>query len=145
MSSTSRHLRLGIALAAAATLLVPGVAGATTADGDGAASEAQAVETTEGAEHRHHPRLRRLCNRVPRVEERANRILERIKGDETVRGSLAWLDLKAQEARDNDRPQLATVLENRRNTRAKAVEVIELRLVEVETIHQICIDQGFGE
>lgn len=143
MTNTSRHLRVGIAsLAAAATLLVPGVAGATTTDSGEAATT---VESTEGAEHRHRPRLRRLCNRVPRVEERANRVLDRINGDETVRGSLAWLDLKAQEARDNDRPQLATVLENRRNTRAKAVEVIELRLVEVETIKQICIDHGWEE
>lgn len=142
MSLSSRPLRLGLAsLAATAALLTPGIAGAATADD----ATAETATAEENAEHRHRPRLRRLCNRVPLVEERANRILDRINGDETVRGSLAWLDLKAQEAEDAGREQLATVLRNRRNTRAKAVEVIELRLVEIDTIHQICLDHGLGE
>ena len=37
------------------------------------------------------------------------------------------------------------MIENRRNTRAAAVEVIELRLVEVDNIITLCNDNGLGQ
>lgn len=132
-----RTVRYGIAsLVMAGVLLSPTVAGAEEAESD---------TQTERGEHIDHwakHRLDRMCHRVPRVERRTERMLERIHGDESVRGSLAWLDAKAAQARDNGYQDLASVVESRRNIRAAAVPYLEVRQVELANIHAICADHG---
>lgn len=88
------------------------------------------------------PRLERACKRIPTVEHRLDTFLERLDGDRSVRGSLAWLEDKQALAVESDREHLATVLENRLAVRTKARELLLLRQDEVATWRDLCVEHG---
>lgn len=114
------------ALVASLTLALPGVAGATTS------------QTGEELG----PRLERACLRIPNLEIWTTEVLDRLDGDETVKGSLAWVQTKIDEADEQGRVQLVTVLENRLEVRTASVEVLETRLDELAEARQLCADNG---
>jgi hypothetical protein len=59
-----------------------------------------------------------LCEkRLPKIERRTTRLLDRINGDETVRGSVAWLRARAATERDAGRETSAQLLEERADRR----------------------------
>ena len=110
-------------LVAAATMTIPSVAGAHNVDGV-------------------RPRLQRVCNRVPRIELRMDRVLRQLDGDETVRGSLAMLEDRQATAEEDGREDRATVLANRLAARTRGRKLIMDRQDEVATLRQMCIDHG---
>ncbi len=64
-----------------------------------------------------------LCEkRLPRIEKRATRLVERITGDADVRGSAANLRARAAEERDAGRETTAQVLEEKADRRAGRVD-----------------------
>ena len=69
------------------------------------------------------PRLERACLRIPNIEIRTANLIERLNGDASVRGSLAWLQAKIDKAEAEGREQLVTVLENRLAVRTQTLEV----------------------
>lgn len=67
--------------------------------------------------------VQNLCEkRLPRIEQRATRLLTRIQGDATVRGSVAWLHAKATKERDAGRETTAQLLDERADRRAGRVD-----------------------
>lgn len=67
--------------------------------------------------------VQNLCEkRLPRIEARVTRLLDRIQGDETVRGSVEWLRAKATTERDAGRETSAQLLEERADRRAGRVD-----------------------
>lgn len=63
-----------------------------------------------------------LCEkRLPRIEKRVGRLLERINADEKTRGSVAWLKAKASTERDAGRETSAQLLEEKAERRAGRV------------------------
>ncbi len=126
-------------LAFTGTMMIANPAGATPTT---ASATAVSADPADSGDSDTHPRLELICRRSARLENRGNRILDRINGDESVVGSLEWLTAKAAQAREEGREQLAVVFENRRATRTQAIDVIELRLVEIEHILGICADNG---
>lgn len=134
---TKRTVLAGLAALVATTTAV--------AFADPAAADDTATTTAPADEADLDGRLEVVCARVPLVTDRATRAVERITGDEDVAGSLLWLDQRAATARSNGREQLATVLENRRNTREARIEVLELRLTELHDIAEICDERGHGQ
>jgi hypothetical protein len=67
--------------------------------------------------------VRNLCEkRVPRIEKRAGRLLERINGDAGVRGSAEWLRARAAKEREAGRETSAQLLEERADRRAGRVD-----------------------
>lgn len=133
-----RTFQFGIAsLVMAGALLNP-----TVVSAQGITSEDQTETGYEVDAHRVKHRLDRMCHRLPRVESRTDQILERVNGDETTRGSLLWLDAKANQARENGHPDLASVIDSRRTIRAAAVPFLEVRQAELANIRGICIDHG---
>jgi hypothetical protein len=136
MKRPSRRLAAGAAaLIAAATLAAPGVAGATDTHPGTAA-------TTTHSEDDLGPRLERACLRIPNLEIRTTNLLERLNGDATVKGSLAWLQERIDEAAGNDRDQLVTVLENRLEVRTASIDVLETRQDALADARQLCSDHG---
>jgi hypothetical protein len=103
-------------------------------------ASAASTPTDAGTDLR--PRLERLCLRVPNLQIRTDRLLERIQGDATTRGSLAWLEVQIERARSSGREQLAIVLENRLAVRTATVDVLRMRADALDVIEQICIDHG---
>jgi hypothetical protein len=88
------------------------------------------------------PRLERACLRIPNLQIRTDNLIERLTGDASVRGSLAWLQAKIDKAEAEGREQLVTVLENRLAVRTKTLEVVEQRQAKLPELKQKCIDHG---
>ena len=88
------------------------------------------------------PRLERACLRIPNIEIRTGNLIERLNGDASVRGSLAWLQAKIDKAEAEGREQLVTVLENRLEVRTRTLEVVEQRQAKLPELKQKCIDHG---
>ena len=88
------------------------------------------------------PRLERACLRIPNIEIRTSKVIERLTGDASVRGSLAWLQAKIDKAEAEGREQLVTVLENRLAVRTNTLEVVEHRQAKLPALKQKCIDHG---
>jgi hypothetical protein len=95
----------------AAGLLLTGAATAT-------AQTDEPVTITLSAEQVQH-----LCEkRIPKIEKRADRLLTRINGDESVRGSAAWLRARAAKERDAGRETSAQLLEEKADRRLGRVD-----------------------
>ena len=86
-----------------------------------------ASPSTSGPEQRQE-RLDRACARVPDLTARVESVLARIQGDADTVGSIAWLESRAAEARENGREQLAGLIENRIAVRTEQIDVLEVRL-----------------
>lgn len=70
--------------------------------------------------------VQRICQkRIPRIEQRASRALERIAGGPEVRGSVEWLKAKAARERSAGRETTARLLEERADRRADRVPQVE--------------------
>ncbi|HEU5469708.1 MAG TPA: hypothetical protein VFV67_03575 [Actinophytocola sp.] len=64
-----------------------------------------------------------LCEkRLPRVETRAGRLIERINGGPDVKGSTEWLKARAAKEREAGRETSAQLLEERAERRAGRVD-----------------------
>ena len=107
-------------------LTLPGVAGATTGQADDELG----------------PRLERACHRIPNLELRTTNFLDRLRGDAAVKGSLAWLQDRIDEADEAGRDQLVTVLENRLEVRTTTIDVLEARQEALADARQLCLDHG---
>jgi hypothetical protein len=72
----------------------------------------------------------RLCaTTLPRLEEREQKLTDRINGDAQVRGSVAWLRARAQDQRAKGHSKAADALDQRADRRAKRVN-------DLTSIHQ---------
>lgn len=64
-----------------------------------------------------------LCDRrLPKIETRTSKLVERIQGDENTRGSAAWLRARAQKEKDAGREESAQLLEERADRREGFVD-----------------------
>jgi hypothetical protein len=94
------------------------VGGAATASATEPTAPSQPVTITLSPEQ-----VANLCEkRLPKIERRTTRLLDRINGDETVRGSVAWLRARAVTERDAGRETSAQLLEERADRREGRVD-----------------------
>jgi propanediol dehydratase small subunit len=67
--------------------------------------------------------VQNLCEkRLPKIEKRVTRLLDRINGGPEVRGSVEWLRARATTERDAGRETTAQLLEERADRRAGRVD-----------------------
>lgn len=67
--------------------------------------------------------VQNLCEkRLPKIEQRTTRLLDRINGDASVRGSVQWLKARATKERDAGRETSAQLLEEKADRRAGRVD-----------------------
>lgn len=80
-----------------------------------------------------------LCEkRLPRLERRVNRLLERINADAGTRGSVAWLEARAAKERAAGRETTAQLLAERAERRAGRVDDLALiadKVADFQTRH----------
>ena len=139
MSATHHHptritrIVAGIAgVAAVATVLVPTAALAASSP-----DLAVPAATDLG------PRLERACLRLPNIETRTANLIERLQGDATVRGSLAWLQAAIDTATERGRTDLAEVLTNRLAVREQTLVVLQQRQRELlPRLAAFCAEHG---
>lgn len=64
-----------------------------------------------------------LCTkRLPKVEQRTKKLVDRINGDASTRGSTKWLQARAQKEKDAGRTTTANLLTERASRRAGQVD-----------------------
>lgn len=67
--------------------------------------------------------VQNLCEkRLPKIEQRTTRLLDRINGDANVRGSVEWLRARATKEKDAGRETSAQLLDERADRRAGRVD-----------------------
>jgi hypothetical protein len=87
-------------------------------------------------------RLKRACLRIPNLEIRTERLINRLNGDASTRGSLLWLQAQIDDATAKGRTQLAEVLTNRLAVRTQTVKVLEQRHERLEKLAERCRNHG---
>lgn len=114
MNRTSRGVIGG---AVVGTVLL-GAAAVAVAQEDPAPSQPAPVTITLSPKQ-----VTRLCeHRLPRIEKRTSRLVERINGGADVRGSAAWLRAWAEKERAAGRETAAELLDERADRREGRVE-----------------------
>ena len=87
-------------------------------------------------------RLKRACLRIPNLETRTSRMITRLNGDASVRGSLLWLQAQIDDATAKGRTQLATVLTNRLKVRTQTLKVLTNRQQRLDKLAEMCRKHG---
>jgi hypothetical protein len=87
-------------------------------------------------------RLKRACLRIPNLETRTSRMITRLNGDASVRGSLLWLQAQIDDATAKGRTQLATVLQNRLKVRTQTLKVLTNRQQRLDKLAEMCRKHG---
>lgn len=119
--------RLAVIAAACLVLAVPGVAGAE--------------QTPPPATDDSRPYLELACARIPNLQRRTANLLERLPADEDTRGSIAWVQARADEARADGREELADALDDRATVLTEKLDVLPLRQERLAELEQHCADE----
>ncbi|WP_291412385.1 hypothetical protein [Actinophytocola sp.] len=113
----NRMSRVVIGGAVVGTVLLGGAAVAVAQE-DPSSSQPAPVTITLSPEQ-----VTRLCDhRLPKIEKRTSKLVERINGGADVRGSAAWLRARAEKERGAGRETSAELLEERADRREGRVE-----------------------
>ncbi|MER5472995.1 hypothetical protein [Streptomyces sp. NPDC002685] len=132
MPAASRTRTTVVSLLAVGALL--GAAGAASADGPGA--KPSGAPTGDGAQA--------LCKRAPKIDHRIDRILERLNGDATQRGSIARLEQRVANAKSAGHTEIETYLDNRLTFRRSLVPTLEGRQKDLADVEKWCESHGDG-
>jgi len=136
-SLKSRFAVGAVVVTAGAALLVPTVASAATTP-----TTPTTPSTTSAGQGDLPLRFQRACLRIPNFEIRTTRFIDRLNGDASVRGSLAWLQAQIDDATAKGRTQLVTVLKNRLAVRTQTLKVLTVRQQRLEKLAEKCRNHG---
>ena len=131
---TGPALRRRVAAGLAAAALTAGAVG-----GAAGGAPAQAAPTGQLA-----ARLKLACDRVPNAITRTENLQTRLAADASTRGSLAWLQGKADQAKSRNHDQRANDLANRLTVRKDLAALLPGRLVLLQQAQKVCAAHGFG-
>ncbi|MGW0553590.1 hypothetical protein ACWDZ6_05215 [Streptomyces sp. NPDC002926] len=115
-----------LALTAAAALL----AAAGTASAGGGAPSPDAAPTGDGAQA--------LCKRVPKIEKRLGRALDRLDGNAARRGSIARLAKRVENAKAAGHTEIETYLNDKLTFRRSLVPTLEKRRKDLTAVKTWC-------
>ncbi|MCW7945414.1 hypothetical protein AAW14_26260 [Streptomyces hygroscopicus] len=124
---------------ATAALLVSGT-GAALAENSptpAPAATANAAPKGDGA--------RSLCKRVPKIDERIERALKRLDGPVTVRGSIARLQQRVDNAKNAGHTEIATYLQDRLTFRKSLVPTLQQRQKDLAGVKTWCAAHDNGK
>ncbi|NUL04454.1 hypothetical protein HRW07_14715 [Streptomyces lunaelactis] len=117
--------------AVAALLATTGAASADTGTGTGTSTPApKATPTGDGAQA--------LCKRVPKIDKRLERILSRLDGDVTERGSIARLQKRAENAKKAGHTEIEAYLNDKLTFRRTLVPTLEKRQKDLAAVKTWC-------
>ncbi|MET8631463.1 hypothetical protein [Streptomyces sp. NPDC004680] len=86
-----------------------------------------------------------LCKRVPKIDRRLERALKRLDGGVGVRGSVARLQRRVDNAKKADHDGIATVLQDRLTFRRSLVPTLQQRQKDLEGVKSWCAAHGNGK
>lgn len=122
------------------TLLAGLAAAALLATGTGAAAaDSSPVPAPKG------DGAKALCRRVPKIDRRIDRALTRLDGGVTVRGSVARLQQRVDNAKNAGHDQIATFLQDRLTFRKSLVTTLQQRQKDLGGVKTWCADHAGGK
>jgi hypothetical protein len=128
-----RTTRAAVAAAAALAALLT-AAGTAAADSGTTPSHVAKAPTGDGA--------KALCKRVPKIDARIHRALQRLNGPDTVRGSIARLQKRVDNANAKGDTAVATYLKDRLTFRQSLVPTLTKRSTDLDAVRTWCATQG---
>ncbi|MFK0160150.1 hypothetical protein ACIQVK_49855 [Streptomyces sp. NPDC090493] len=129
----ARHHRRTLLVGLATAALLAAGTGAAVADGTPAPA---ATPTGDGA--------RALCKRVPRIDRRIDRALQRLNAGADERGSVARLQRRLDNAKAAGHDEVATYLQDRLTFRKSLVPTLEQRKQDLADVRTWCQDNVEG-
>ncbi|MET7986114.1 MULTISPECIES: hypothetical protein [unclassified Streptomyces] len=140
MSRTSRKPGASKARTTVVSLVAAGalLAAAGVASAAGTGTHPSGAPTGDGA--------KALCKRAPKIDQRIDRILGRLNGDASQRGSIARLEQRVANAKSAGHTQIETYLDNRLTFRRSLVPTLESRKKDLASVEKWCAsnDNGAG-
>ncbi|MER5410549.1 hypothetical protein [Streptomyces sp. NPDC002769] len=121
-----------VSLVAVGTLL--GAAGVAAADT--ASPAPSGTPTGDGAAA--------LCRRAPKVDQRLDRILDRLHADASRRGSVARLEQRVANARSAGHKEIENYLNDRLTFRRSLIPTLEARKKDLSQVEKWCGANGNG-
>ncbi|MFJ5531199.1 hypothetical protein [Streptomyces sp. NPDC093261] len=135
-----RRRRTLLAGLATAALLVSGAGAAAAA---GSTAPAPAAGSTAPAPSGDGAQA--LCKRVPKIDRRIERALKRLDGGVGVRGSVARLQQRVDNAKKAGHGEIATYLQHRLDFRKSLVPTLEQRQKDLVGVKSWCSAHGNGK
>jgi hypothetical protein len=138
-----RTTRAAVAAAAALAALLT-AAGTAAAD----TGSTPSGSTSSGAAKQHTAKAptgdgaKALCKRVPKIDARIDRALQRLNGPDTVRGSVARLQKRVDNADAKGDTAVATYLKDRLTFRQSLVPMLTKRSTDLDAVRTWCGTQG---
>ncbi|MEE4542335.1 hypothetical protein V2S66_10220 [Streptomyces sp. V4-01] len=83
-----------------------------------------------------------LCKRVPKIDARIDRALQRLNGNDTVRGSVARLQKRVDNANAKGDTAVATFLKDRLTFRQSLIPTLDKRSTDLDAVRTWCGTQG---
>ncbi|MCF3147491.1 hypothetical protein [Streptomyces platensis] len=121
----------GLALAGS-LLATAGPANAAGTDSPASAPAATAPKTG----HKGHGKS--LCERVPHIEKRLNKALDRLNGDARTRGSIARMEARVKKAHAKGHEEVATFLQDRLTHRKELKPDLTRKLRDLKAVATWC-------
>lgn len=131
-----RPLLVGLATAA----LLAGGAGAALAETSPAPAPAATAKPAPKGDG-----VRALCKRAPRIERRIDRALKRLEGGAGVRGSIAGLQQRVDNAQKAGHQEIATYLQDRLTFRTSLVPTLQQRQKDLAGVKAWCAAHDNGK
>jgi hypothetical protein len=122
--------RRAIVTMSAATALLLGPAGTHTAHAETAPDDDVP------------PRLALACARIPNLQTRTASLIDRLAADERTRGSIAWLEARAEQAAEAGRDELAEAVTNRVDVLTAKADLLPLRAERLAELDGLCEELG---
>ncbi|GHK01079.1 hypothetical protein ACWEWI_29925 [Streptomyces sp. NPDC003753] len=134
-----RRRRTLLAGLATAVLLVSGTgaAAAETSPTPASSHTAKAAPKGDGA--------KALCKRVPKIDRRIDRALKRLQGGAGVKGSVARLQQRVDNAKKAGHEEIATYLQDRLTFRKSLVTTLQQRQKDLAGVKTWCADNDDGK
>ncbi|MEU6216935.1 hypothetical protein ABZ845_05345 [Streptomyces sp. NPDC047022] len=85
-----------------------------------------------------------LCKRVPKIDRRIERALKRLDAGVTVKGSVARLEQRVDNAKKEGHEQIATYLQDRLTFRKSLVTTLQQRQKDLAGVRTWCAANGAG-
>lgn len=126
-----RTRNIALSSVAAATALL-GVAGTAAADSTPAPSASAAAKSGAG------DGAQALCKRVPKIEKRIHRALQRLEGKAGRRGSVARLEKRLEKAKAAGHTEIANFLDHKLTRRKSLVPTLQQRQKDLAKVATWC-------
>jgi hypothetical protein len=119
MSTIQWVRRLAVTGCAAGVGLAVAGAGSASAQGDPSTTQPAPITISSA-------QVQQLCDqRVPKLKAEVTKLINRIDGGPTVKGSTQWLQAQAQQAKSNGHPARADILDGRAERRTGVLTILQ--------------------